>query len=167
MIYVIMLSVSGLSSHRENVMWGPGVPPSRRIANEAPLITRVIIMTTSSSGNIFRVTGHLCGEFTSEFPHKRQWRGALMFSLICVWVNNHEAGDLRSYRAHYDVIVMAAGVVIMTIYNAISDDKVRIVETLRPDTQLPRYNQAESSERFANYWLIDPWKIWMKRLISH
>ena len=30
-------------------------------------------------------------------PHKGQWRGALMFSLICVWingwVNNHEAGD--------------------------------------------------------------------------
>ena len=32
-------------------------------------------------------------------PHKGQWRGALMFCLICVWtngwVNNHEAGDLR------------------------------------------------------------------------
>ena len=43
-------------------------------------------------------------------PHKGQWRGALMFSLICVWmtgwVNNHEAGDLRRHRAHYDVIVM-------------------------------------------------------------
>ena len=43
-------------------------------------------------------------------PHKGQWRGALMFSLICVWingwVNNHEAGDLRRYRGHYDVIVM-------------------------------------------------------------
>ena len=43
-------------------------------------------------------------------PHKGQWRGALMFSLICAringWVNNGEAGDLRSYRSHYDVIVM-------------------------------------------------------------
>ena len=33
-----------------------------------------------------------------------------MFSLICVWTNgsenNREAGDLRRYRAHYDVIVM-------------------------------------------------------------
>ena len=42
--------------------------------------------------------------------HKGQWRGALMFSLICVWingwVNNREAGDLRRYRAYYDVIVM-------------------------------------------------------------
>ena len=45
-----------------------------------------------------------------EFPAKVQWRGALMFSLICVWiigwVNNREVGDLRRYRAHYDVIVM-------------------------------------------------------------
>ena len=43
-------------------------------------------------------------------PHKGQWRGALMFYLICVWingwVNNREAGDLRRYRAHYVVIVM-------------------------------------------------------------
>ena len=29
------------------------------------------IMTTSSKGNIFRVTGHLCGEFTGEFPAQR------------------------------------------------------------------------------------------------
>ena len=43
-------------------------------------------------------------------PHKGQWRGALMFTLICAringWVNNRKAGDLRRYRAHYDVIVM-------------------------------------------------------------
>ena len=41
-------------------------------------------------------------------PHKGQWRGALMFSQICAWINgnNHEAGDLRRYCAHYDVIVM-------------------------------------------------------------
>ena len=40
-------------------------------------------------------------------PHKGQWRGALMVSLICVWinnwVNNREAGDLRRHRGHYDV----------------------------------------------------------------
>ena len=43
-------------------------------------------------------------------PHKGQWRGALMFSLICGWingwVNNREAGDLRRYRGHSDVTVM-------------------------------------------------------------
>ena len=43
-------------------------------------------------------------------PHKCQWRRALIFSLICSWTNgwviNGEAGDLRRYRAHYDVIVI-------------------------------------------------------------
>ena len=45
-------------------------------------------------------------------PHKGQWRGALMFSLICTWindcVNNREAGDLKRRRAHYDVTVILA-----------------------------------------------------------
>ena len=48
--------------------------------------------------------------FVRGIPHKGQWRGALMFCLICVWiniwVNNRETGDLRRYRAHYDAIVM-------------------------------------------------------------
>ena len=43
-------------------------------------------------------------------PHKGQWRGALMFSLICAringLINNRDAGDLRCHRAHYDVIVI-------------------------------------------------------------
>ena len=42
-------------------------------------------------------------------PHKGQWRKALMFSLICAWINgwvkNSEAGDLRRHRAHYDFIL--------------------------------------------------------------
>ena len=40
-------------------------------------------------------------------PHKGQWRGALMFSLICAWindwVNNRQAGDLRHHCGHYGV----------------------------------------------------------------
>ena len=43
-------------------------------------------------------------------PHKGQWNGALMFSLICVWiqgwVNNREADDLGRHCIHYDVTVM-------------------------------------------------------------
>ena len=43
-------------------------------------------------------------------PHKGQWRGALMFYLICSWindwVNNRGAGDLRRHRIHYVIIVM-------------------------------------------------------------
>ena len=42
--------------------------------------------------------------------HKGQWLWALMFSLICAWingwVNNGDAGDLRRNRTHYDVTVM-------------------------------------------------------------
>ena len=45
-----------------------------------------------------------------NYPHKGQWHGALMFSLICAringWVNNGGAGDLRRHRAHYDVTEM-------------------------------------------------------------
>ena len=41
---------------------------------------------------------------------KGQWRGALMFSSICAWINNWwsngDAGDLRHNRAHYDATVM-------------------------------------------------------------
>ena len=47
---------------------------------------------------------------TGEFPSQRPWRGALILSLLCAWinpwVNTSEAGDLRRHRAHYDVIVM-------------------------------------------------------------
>ena len=45
-------------------------------------------------------------------PHKGRWRGALMFSLICTWINSlvhrREAGDLRRQCVHCDVIVMWA-----------------------------------------------------------
>ena len=47
---------------------------------------------------------------TGEFPHKGQWRGALMFSLICAWskswANNGDASDLRRHRAHCDTIAI-------------------------------------------------------------
>ena len=69
------------------------------------------IMMTSSNGNIFRITGPLWGE-PVDSPHKGQWRGALVFSLICAWTNgwdNRNAGDLRRHRAHYDVTVMWIG----------------------------------------------------------
>ena len=50
-------------------------------------------------------------------PPKGQWRGALMFSLICIWmngwVNNREPGYLRRYCAHYDVtVIFGEGVII-------------------------------------------------------
>ena len=63
---------------------------------------------------VFSALLDICaGNAPVNSQHKGQWRGALMFSLIGawlnVWVNTREAGDLRRYRAHYDVIVMKYG----------------------------------------------------------
>ena len=48
-------------------------------------------------------------------PHKGQWRGALIFSLIWAWtngwVNNRDAGDVRRHRAHYNVTVVLMAIV--------------------------------------------------------
>ena len=69
------------------------------------------VMKTSSNGNIFRVTGSLCGSpVTGEFPSQRAVTRRFDVFLICVWingwVNNREAGDLGRSRVHYDVTVM-------------------------------------------------------------
>ena len=71
------------------------------------------VMMTSSNGNIFRVTGHLRGEFTGHrwIPRTKASVAKLWcFLLICTWINasvhNREAGDLRRHRAHYDATVM-------------------------------------------------------------
>ena len=70
---------------------------------------------TLSNGNIFRVTGPLCGEFTGNrwIPRTKANDAELLCFLwsapwINGWVNNGDAGDLRRHRAHYDVIVMSS-----------------------------------------------------------
>ena len=67
-------------------------------------------MMPSSKGNIFHVTGPLWEESPVNSPHKGQWRGALMLSLICTWtngwVNNRGTGDFRRHRPHYNFTVM-------------------------------------------------------------
>ena len=64
-------------------------------------------MVTSSNEDIPRVSGHLCGKFTGDrwIPRTNASEGgALMFSLICSWINGWvnigEAGDSRHHRAH-------------------------------------------------------------------
>ena len=76
-------------------------------------IPMLCCMMTWSNGNIFRVTGPFVrGIHRSPVnsPLKGQRRRALMFSLICAWinggVNNREAGDLGRHRCHYDAIVV-------------------------------------------------------------
>ena len=82
-----------------------------------PLILCTFLLTysmmTSSNGNIFRVTGHLCGEFTdhrwiplTKASDAELWCFLWSAPWINSWVNNREAGDLRRHHAHYDVIVM-------------------------------------------------------------
>ena len=70
-----------------------------------------VSMMTSSDGNISALLAICVGNspVPVNSPHKGQWRGALMVSLICSWtnrwVNNREADDLRRHQAHYDVSV--------------------------------------------------------------
>ena len=50
-------------------------------------------------------------------PHKGQWRGALMFSLICSWMNVWVSNrDLRRHRTHHDVTVMNASIESCLLY---------------------------------------------------
>ena len=79
----------------------------------SPGTNRLQDMMTSSSGNIFRVTSPLCGEFTGDqwIIHTKAscaelWCFLWISPWINGWVNSREAGVLRSYRCHYDVIVM-------------------------------------------------------------
>ena len=89
---------------------------------------RYFMMTSSNWKHFSRYWPFVRGIHWSPVisPHKGQWRGALMFSLICAWINgalnNGEAGDLRRHRAHYDVTVMSEGnnyigVAMMTPWN--------------------------------------------------
>ena len=76
----------------------------------SPCSVRAMMM--SWNGNILRVTGPLCGEFTGH-----RWilltkaNDAELWFFICAWindwVNSREAGHLRRHRAHYDVNVMS------------------------------------------------------------
>ena len=84
--------------------------------------TRDANMMMSSNGNIFRVTGPLCGEFTGHrwIPHTKASDAELWYFLwtapgIKEWVKNREAGDLRRHRAYYDVIVMKAAVLLWQV----------------------------------------------------
>ena len=63
-------------------------------------------MMTSSNGNIFRVTGPLCGEFTGHRPVTQSFD---VFFDLCLNKRLSKqllAGDLRRHNAHSDVIVM-------------------------------------------------------------
>ena len=78
-------------------------------------------------------------------PHKGQWRGTLMFRLICAWinasVNKHEAGDLRGHRAHYDVTVMRNVIATRFIYYTYDSVRKLIIVLYERCVQLCLHDQ--------------------------
>ena len=55
------------------------------------LKSTLMLMMTSSNGNIFRLSCYWpfvwgIHQSPANSSHKGQWRGALMFSLICIWI---------------------------------------------------------------------------------
>ena len=95
------------------------LPKNRKSLSSTPLFLCDFLgcIMTSSNGNIFRVTGPSCGEFTghrwiplTKASDAELWFFSLIFSLMCAWIkgwaNNREADDLRRHRSHYYVTVM-------------------------------------------------------------
>ena len=96
-------------------------------------------------------------------PHKGQWRGALMCTLICLrvngWVNNREAGDLRCHRARYDVIVIIC-------LRILTFEMLRISRDLGSLLQMPPLGQqCECIHVFLI--LQSPLRMLMARLLYH
>ena len=108
-------------------------------------------MMTSSNGNIFRVTGHLCGEFTGPRINS-QW---LVTRSVDVFfhlrpnkrLSNGETGDLRRYRDHCDDIVMEfSELVEFVLYNSrtpFTDIKEFVL-----------YNSLAPGKATINNWLL-------------
>ena len=110
-------------------------------------------MMTSSNGNIFRVTGHLCGEFTGPRWIPRTKASDADLDVFCAringWVNNREAGDLRRYRTHYDVIVMMykcrtghCSVIMSRMASQITGDTIvhsTVQAQIKENTKAPRH----------------------------
>ena len=75
-------------------------------------VSRIVLkknMMTSSNGNIFCISGLLCGEFTGhrwippQRPVARSFDVFFDLRLNKRSSNNRDAGDRRRHRAHYDV----------------------------------------------------------------
>ena len=77
-----------------------------------PAATPDLPMMTPSNGNIFRVTGHWCGEINDQWipltkaSDAEIWWVFFICAWINGWVNNRGADYLRHHRTYHDVIVM-------------------------------------------------------------
>ena len=99
---------------------------------------RMLKILMSSKGNNARyllvVKGTHC--WTVDSPHRSQWRGPLMFSLICAWTkgwaNNRDAGDLRRRR-----VEIVWGTVIVPVH---PKTIIKWMHLLRPFEQYFKFN---------------------------
>ena len=88
-------------------------------------------------------------------PHEGQWHGALMFSLICTWingwVNNSEAGDLRRRRAHYDLILVNDRVLDTCFWQKASFRTMRTHQNYEPpEEQVNKLRPRQNGRYFAD-----------------
>ena len=109
-------------------------------------------------------------------PHKGQWHGALMFSLICTringWVNNGEAGDLRRHvpimtspnwsDTQSTAIVSVCATMCSQVWEILNNNSTRIAnmkKKIRPDNdalllcQLGQYATVSSATFFQTLYL--------------
>ena len=106
---------------------------------------------TSSDGNMFRVVALCEGNHRSPVisSHQGQWRGTLMFSLICTcnngWANNRHAGDLTCQSAYYDVTVMHDGLCGVMKYGGTPENYVALMgmDFLTFDRNMTRWEPNE------------------------
>ena len=85
--------------------------------------------------------------------HKGQWHGASMFYLICArisgWANNSEAGNLRSHRAHYDVIVM--GIPIIHVIMACGSVHIYVIENIKEMPRSHSWSKFHALDKLNSY----------------
>ena len=83
-----------------------------------------VVFMTPSNGNIFRITGPLCGEFTghqwiplTKASDTELWFFSFIWALTNGWVNNRNVDDLRLRHAHYDATVILASYYLTMYWN--------------------------------------------------
>ena len=133
------------------------------------LLFNIQLMMTSSNGNIFRVTGPLCGEFTGPrwIPRMKASDAELWcFLWSAPWINgclnNGEAGE-----SHYDVTVMY--ILKMDIYIYVTHEKVCFIfyVLILPFTPLNdcviwKITGVKQfwHQLYINIFVIDMFKVW-------
>ena len=92
------------------VMWLHGTGKMPRLLRRREETSLNVGRDLQHNNNIQHFKRYVWYRSPVNSPHKGQWRGALIFSLICARIkscaNKREAGGLRRYRAHYGVTVM-------------------------------------------------------------